>query len=83
MLAGVVAKENEMCRGVDYLHFELRSLSLKLIQGHYLQKEVQRVAEDLKKLLALRKSSTSFVASLPFDSLIKCVAIIMAVSHLF
>ena len=76
--AGVVAKEDEICRGVEYLQSEMRSLNLELIRGHYLLKEVERVTKDLKDLLALRKSDTGFVASL-----INYVRNFIALSRLF
>ena len=64
--AGVVAKEDEICRGVEYLRSEMRSFNLELIHGHYLLKEVERVTEDLKDLLALRESGTGFFAKLNY-----------------
>ncbi|BDA51229.1 hypothetical protein COCOBI_18-1060 [Coccomyxa sp. Obi] len=59
-ILGVVAKEDEICRGVDYLHSELRSLSLELIRGHYLQKEIDRLTKDLEDLRALRQSGGEY-----------------------
>lgn len=74
MRAGVVAKEDELCRGVDYLKSDMRNFSLEAIRGYYLHKEIERLIKDLEDLQALRQSGTSFakfVVTVP--SPIRCV----------
>lgn len=61
--AGVVAQEDDVCRGVDHLDPGLRSISLDIIRGHYLQKEIERLTKDLEELQALQQSGVSVFGS--------------------
>ncbi|BDA51233.1 hypothetical protein COCOBI_18-1100 [Coccomyxa sp. Obi] len=46
-ILGVVAKEDEVCRGVEYLNAKMRTLSLEAMPGYYLHKENERLTKNL------------------------------------